>query len=168
MTVATGYADDHLDDDGGASRARPDDDVVGRVVWAPATAGGALDGAWWPHTRNAAVEFAALIPLVAEHLGGPVRRVSGNIEAWDPEQPRRLRIGDGLVRVGWFHTIDPATVTLGRGGEARVTLLVVPPDLEPAAAAGLLRQLSAAGDWPESATSALNGAWALGGSQGGT
>jgi hypothetical protein len=77
-------------------------------------------------------ELRTLIPVVSEHLGGPVTRVSLNIDAWGPDQPRRLQIGDRQVRLGWFYTIDPATVTLGRGSHDRVALLVVDANLDPA------------------------------------
>jgi hypothetical protein len=160
------YSVDRLDDDGGPVRSqRGGNHPVGRLVWAPATDGRHLDGAWWPHTRDAPAELVALAPLVSDHLGGSVRRVSANIDAWGADQPRRLRTGDGLVRLGWFHTLDPATVTLGRGNHDRVTLLVVPPDLDPATARDLLRRLSTASAWPDSATSALSGAWAGGGAE---
>lgn len=69
-------------------------------------------------------------------------RVSLNIDAWNADQPRRMRLGKLLVRLGWFRTLDPATVTLSRSGDARVTLQVVPPDLDPDAARGLLREVS--------------------------
>jgi hypothetical protein len=163
---AIDYAVDRLDDDGGSVPSpRPAHQPVGRLVWAPATDGGRLDGAWWPHTLDAPAELVALIPLVSDHVGGPVRRVSVNIDAWGPDQPRRLRAGDALVRIGWFHTLDPDTVTLGRDNDDRVTLLVVPPDLDPESGQDLLRRLSAATVWPDSATAALSGARADGGAE---
>src|SRR5947209_8547587 len=95
MTAATtDYAVDRLDDDG--SPIRPNRDgggPLGRLVWAPTVEGRRLDGAWWPCTRDAVAELNALIPPVSEHLHGPVTRVSLNIDAWGPDQPRRLRIG---------------------------------------------------------------------------
>jgi len=108
------------------------------------------------------------VPLVAEHLGGPVRRVSLNIDAWDADQPRRLQVGVGLVRLGWFHTLDPTTVTLGRRNDDRLTLLVIPPELDPAVASRLLRRLLTASAWPGSTTSALNGTWTGDGTEEGT
>ena len=93
-------------------------------------------------------------------MRGPVTRVSLNIDAWGPDQPTRLRTGDGLVRLGWFHTLDPATVTLGRGTYDRVTLAVIPPDVDPATGGDLLRRLSTATRWPATAAAALAGTWA--------
>ena len=114
-----------------------------RLVWAPSQSGSAPSGAWWPRSRDATLELRTLLPLVGDHLGGSVTRVSLNIDAWDADQPRRLRIDDHVVRLGWFHTLDPATVTLARGSDARVTLHVVAPGLDPAEGRELLRELSA-------------------------
>lgn len=165
----TDYAVARLDDDGAPVRLAPEGgDRSGRLVWAPPTSGSRLDGAWWPSTRDPAAELAALLPAASSHLGGPVRRVSLNIEAWGPARPGRLRAGGALVRLGWFHTLDPATVTLGRGSDDRVTLLVVPPELEPAKAHRLLHRLSSAPDWPDSASAALSGEWDGEGPGGGT
>ena len=91
-------------------------------------------GAWWPRSRNAPDELRAVLPVVSELLGGPVTRVSLSMDAWDEDKPRRLMLGDDLVRLGWFHSLDGATVTLGRGRDARVTLRVVPSGLDPHAA----------------------------------
>lgn len=107
--------------------AMPGQDVE-RLQWAPAVEGRPSGGTWWPETREAVAELTALIPLVSAHLKVPVTRVSLNIDAWGPDQPRRLRIGDELVRLGWFHTIDAATVTFGHGTYDRVSLAVRWPD----------------------------------------
>lgn len=102
---------------------------IDRLEWAAAVEGRPSDGTWWPRTREAVAELTTLIPLVSAHMLVPVTRVSLNIDAWGPDQPRRLRIGDELVRLGWFRTIDAATVTLGHGTYQRVTLAVRWPDL---------------------------------------
>ena len=163
---AIDYAVDRLDDDGGPIRSqRGGNQPAGRLVWAPTRDGGHLDGAWWPLTRDAPAELVALVPLVSHHMGRSVRRVSVNIDAWGPDQPRRLRAGDELVRLGWFHTLDPATVSLGRGNDERVTLLVVPPDLDPETGQDLLRRLSTATVWPDTTTAALSGTWTGGGAE---
>ena len=112
-----------------------------RLVWAPD--GNPPSGAWWPRSRDAATELRALLPELSERLGGPVTRVSLNIDAWDADQPRRLRVGDRVVRLGWFHTLDPATVTIARGSDPRVTLHLVPPELDSDAADKLMRAAAA-------------------------
>ena len=126
-----------------------------RLVWAATGPEPHLDGAWWSGGRNAAAELLALVPLVSAHLGGTVRRVSMNIDAWDSDQPRRLRVGDDLVRVGWFRTLDPTTVTLGRHNDERVTLLVIQPGLDPAEVSRQLSRLSP--DGPEVTTEVPTG-----------
>ena len=135
------------------------DVAVDRLVWAPTASDRGLDGEWRPRSCDAGTELAALIPLVSERLGGPVRRVSLNIDAWGADQPRRLQVGAGLVRLGWFHTLDPTTVTVGRRNDDRLTLLVIPSGLDPAVARRLLRRLFTAKAWPDSTESALNGTW---------
>jgi hypothetical protein len=107
-----------------------------RLVWA--AGGHNPGGTWWPRTRDAPAELVLLLPDVGDHLGGAVDRVSLNIDAWDSNQPHRLRVGDRLVRLGWFRKLDPGTVTLTRGSDPRVTLRIIPPDLDPGAARELL------------------------------
>jgi hypothetical protein len=133
MTSTIDLDSARLDDDGApAWTARRRDRSGVRLVWAGEGTGGGLAARWWPRSRDAVSELRKLIPVVSERLGGPVTRVSLNIDAWGPDQPRRLQIGDRRVRLGWFHTIDPATVTLGRGSYDRVALLVVDANLDSA------------------------------------
>ena len=132
---------DRLDDDGAPIRApRQTEFADVRLVWAPS--GSSPSGAWWPRTRDAAAELRALLPQAGDHLGGPVTRVSLNIDAWGADQPRRLRVVDRVVRLGWFRTLDPATITLARGSDPRVILHIVPPELDPDAARKVLREMS--------------------------
>lgn len=144
MTPSTADRDSaRLDDDGAPVwTARQSSSADVRLAWAPSQRDNPPTGAWWPRSRNAAVELTALLPLVGDRLGGPVTRVSLNIDAWDADQPRRVRVGDCLVRLGWFHTMDPTTVTLGRGSDARATLHLVAPELDAAAARDRLHDVS--------------------------
>jgi len=128
MTSTVDLDSARLDDDGAPAWAGGRrDDGGARLVWASEATGGGFAGSWWPRSRDAVSELRMLIPVVSEHLGGPVMRVSLNIDAWGPDQPRRLRVGDRLVRLGWFRTLDSATVTLGRDTFDRVALRVTPP-----------------------------------------
>jgi len=129
MTSTVDLDSARLDDDGAPAWADGRRDGGGaRLVWAGDGTGADFAGRWWPRSRDAVSELRMLIPVVSEYLGGPVTRVSLNIDAWGPDQPRRLQVGDRRVRVGWFRTLDPATVTLGRGTYDRVALLVIPPE----------------------------------------
>lgn len=151
------YAVDRLDDDGGPVASGFDPNR--RLVWAPASASRRFDGVWWPRSRDAGVELTALVPAVSEHERRPVTKVSLNIDAWGPDQPRQLRIGGVLTRLGWYHMIDPTVVTLGRGTDDRVVLTVIPSDIDPAAGRDLLRRLAAATHWPDTPAATLAGDW---------
>jgi hypothetical protein len=165
--VTADHAVDRLADDGGPIRTDHDRDRrIGRLVWAPTVEGRRVAGVWWPRSRDARTELGELLPLVTERLCGPATRASLNMEAWGPDQPRRLRVGDGVVRVGWFHNLDPATVTVGRGTYDRVTIAVIPPDIDPATGRELLQRLSTATRWPDIAAAALAGAWPRSGQDG--
>lgn len=155
MTSAIADRDSARLDDDGAPVWMPREPGVGdvRLVWAPS--GPPLSGTWWPRSHDATTELRALLPQVSDRLGGPVTRVSLNIGAWNADRPRRLQVGDRLVRLGWFHTLDPTTVTLGHGGEDRRSVLVIPPDWNSSVARELLRHLSAARHWPDTAGETL-------------
>lgn len=128
-----------------------------RLVWAPAGASKTLDGAWWPTSSDAPTQIGALVPHASRQLGGAVTRVSLNIESWGTDQPRRITVGDTLVRLGWFRTLDAATITLARGSFDRITLVVIPPDYDEATARDLMQHLSTATRWPDDAAMALTG-----------
>ncbi|MCU1595234.1 MAG: hypothetical protein JWO12_2626 [Frankiales bacterium] len=67
--------------------------------------------------------LAALLPEMERSLGEPVTRISLNIDDWSLPHPRRLNLGHP-VRLGWFHTVAPGTVTFGHGSGPRTTLHV--------------------------------------------
>jgi hypothetical protein len=125
-----------------------------RLVWATTT-NAHLDGAWWPRTRDAAREVTDPLAMAGEHLGGPVTRVSLSMDSWSADRPRRLLNGDRLVRLGWFRTLDPDTVTVGRGTHERVRLLVVPCDVDEGQGASLMQRLATTQPWPELPAAAL-------------
>jgi hypothetical protein len=126
-----------------------------RLVWAPASDADGWAGAWWPRTREAEVALRELLPVVGERLGGAVVRVSLNLDAWDPDPPRRIRLDGRLVRLGWFHTLDPHVITLGHTTFDRLRLLVIPADTTGPAGDAIVTQLAAATWWPDSSSAAL-------------
>jgi hypothetical protein len=89
-----------------------------------ATAGsvqGRLDGAWWPRSRDLAVELRSLTAEL-DVRWGRITRVTVNPAYW-PEIPRKVQVGGHVMHVGWFAeghgTADvPFDVTAGVTGEA--------------------------------------------------
>jgi uncharacterized protein DUF5994 len=107
-----------------------------RVSFAPGLIRhGAVDGGWWPHTRNALTELPGLIAALDARPGVRVQRLAVHRDEWD-DIPRRLTADNGhFVRVDWFTTIPRHTVSVTTaGGREPIALLVVPPST-PAGAA---------------------------------
>ncbi len=94
---------------------------------------GAVDGGWWPHSRNALAELPGLIAMLDSRPGIRVLRLAVHRDEWD-EIPRRLTAGGHVVRVDWFTTIPRHTVSVTAAGEEPIALLVVPPDTAEGAA----------------------------------
>ncbi|MDQ1685977.1 MAG: hypothetical protein QOC82_2714 [Frankiaceae bacterium] len=150
-------AGSRYDDDGapaGPDQLLPVSDA--RLVWATSDEPGRFAAAWWPRSIDAATELRMLLPAVNERLGRTASRVSLNIDAWSADQPRRLHLGDALVRLGWFRTLDPATVSIGHGGKDRLVLLVVPAESGRSAGTQVLRRLASSASWPDDAGEALD------------
>ena len=119
----------------GAPAAIPAGPPSARVSFDPAlgfdrawTRRGAVDGGWWPHSRNAHTELPALIAALDARPGVRVQRVAVHRDEWD-ESPRQLIAGNGhFARIDWFTTIPRHTVSVTTaGGREPITLLVVPP-----------------------------------------
>ncbi len=87
---------------------------------------GAVDGGWWPYSRNALTELPGLIATLDSRPGIRVQRLSVHRDEWD-EIPDRLTAGGHVVRVGWFTTIPRHTVSVTAAGKEPIALLVVPP-----------------------------------------
>jgi hypothetical protein len=104
-----------------------------RLQLDPTMAGtGAVDGGWWPRSRDPDAELPGLIAGLESSLG-PITRVALNLDAWD-SAPRRVAVDGRRVRVGWFHQMDIHTIGVTRAAQDRVVLLVVPPQATTAAA----------------------------------
>lgn len=108
-------------------------------------ASGDVDGAWWPGSWDLAGELPALAALLAARLGW-VERVTYNLSVWDPA-PRRVTVDGRVVRLEGFVSQPAEVVTVvGRGGRLRLTLLVVPPDTDPATAERVVARASRPGN----------------------
>ncbi|MGW8332788.1 DUF5994 family protein [Streptomyces sp. NPDC055897] len=102
---------------------------------------GLLDGAWWPRSRDLAVELPALIGLL-DPLWGRVTRIAVNPRYW-PVVPRKVPVRGHVVKVGWFKAEqDPHKLLLLSNTVGRWDLLVIPPDTPAASAARLMAAAS--------------------------
>jgi hypothetical protein len=90
---------------------------------------GAVDGGWWPRSRNALTELPALIAALDARPGVRVQRLAVQRDEWD-EIPHQLTAdGDHFVRVDRLTTIPRHTVSVTTAGAREpIALLVVPPD----------------------------------------
>ncbi|WIX92191.1 DUF5994 family protein [Amycolatopsis sp. DG1A-15b] len=115
----------------------------------PGAVKGCFDGAWWPRSREPVAEFSALVTaLVAD--SGPVDRIGFNPAMWDLA-PRKLALETGLVRLAGFFGLDRHTIVVIGPRIRRLSLLVVPPEADPAAAERALEAAAA----PDAAGSAV-------------
>lgn len=124
----------------GAPAGVPAEPPSPRVSFDPALSrDGAVDGGWWPHSRNAQTELPGLIAALDARPGVRVARLAVHRDEWD-QIPRRLTAdARRVVRVGWFTTIRPHTVSVTTvGSRLPITLLVVPPSTPPRAAAAAM------------------------------
>jgi hypothetical protein len=97
-----------------------------RLVLAPVRAGRAvLDGGWWPRSWDPLAELPGLVLALSAHYG-TIRQLMLNSVAWD-SQVQRLAVGEGVVRVGWFASVDPAVMIATTYAGEQVDLLVIPP-----------------------------------------
>ena len=101
---------------------------------APAT--GAVDGGWWPRTRNLAAEVPALLSVLADRLGA-IEGVSYNPDDWGPT-PSKIIAGGGRIRLGGYRSQHRDTIDV-YGRQQLVTLLVVAPEATALVAQAALR-----------------------------
>ncbi|MEV4289778.1 DUF5994 family protein [Nonomuraea bangladeshensis] len=97
-----------------------------------------VDGAWWPSSRDAAVELPGLIAAVDRLLERATLRVGVHRDAWQ-NIPRRIPARGRQVRIGWFRHTDPRVITLSFAGGEPVVLLVVPSGTAAGAAEATLK-----------------------------
>jgi HSP20 family molecular chaperone IbpA len=101
-----------------------------------------INGGWWPRSRDAGAELPGLIAGLSTQAGR-VSRVALQADAFS-SIPHQLTVGGHKVHVAWFRHMNVHTVSLTMAARDYLTLLVVPPQASPAAAAEALR-LAASG-----------------------
>ena len=90
----------------------------------------AVDGSWWPQSRDLAVELADLVDHFPEQLG-EVHRVVFSRPDWDTA-PHRVRVARGLVKVGSYPRDDSHQVWLTMSTGQLIRLSVQTPEPGPA------------------------------------
>ncbi|MGY1593877.1 DUF5994 family protein [Geodermatophilus sp. SYSU D00708] len=98
----------------------------------------AFDGAWFPRSRDLAVELPELVAAL-DKRGLRIERFTYPLDAWTA-CPRKVAVGGRVVRTGGFRSMDPGVVCLSwDGGTRRADLLVVPPETDVITGARALR-----------------------------
>ncbi|MGZ4490104.1 MAG: DUF5994 family protein [Nocardioidaceae bacterium] len=90
---------------------------------------GALDGAWWPQSKQLELELADLVDHFPEKAGRIIRAVYSRPD-WLPA-PRRVKVARGFIKAGSFPRDDTHVILLGLSDREILHLLVVPPDSSP-------------------------------------
>jgi len=103
-----------------------------------------VDGGWWPRSWDAAAELADLVPALSARFG-PIRQVMLCSGTWEGRF-RRLKVGETIVRLGWFASLDPALlVALTHRGD-QIDLMVLPPSAGQVAAEQAMRAAAEPGN----------------------
>ena len=105
-------------------------------------AGGRLDGAWWPRSRDLEAELPELVdhfPVAAGHID----RVLFSRPDWD-SCPRKVDVHRGRIKTGSFPSDDTHLLILRLSTQVQLALLVVPPNTAPDLANRLMARAAAA------------------------
>lgn len=104
----------------------------------------ALDGGWWPQSRDLATELADLVDHFPSAAGRVVRALFSAPD-WDAA-PRKVPIRGGNLKVGWFPQDDTHVIVLRTSDHTVLRLLVVPPGVSDADGEEALLAASSAGN----------------------
>lgn len=104
---------------------------------APVAGTETADGVWWPRSLDLAAELAPLLAAMRS-AGHAVRRVTYNLDAWQPVA-RKLVVNGAVVRPGGYRMLSPRVLHLTSPDSASpFVLLVIPPSADPGVAAAAL------------------------------
>jgi hypothetical protein len=103
-----------------------------------------LDGAWWPRSRDLAVELADLVDHFPPEAGRIVRALFSRPD-WD-SAPRHVLVAGGYMKVGSFPRDDSHLMHLTLSDRTVLHVLVVPPRFTEDQGAEALLAAAAAGN----------------------
>lgn len=93
---------------------------------------GAVDGTWWPQSRDLRVEIADLVDHLPAAVGGVVRLLFSPPD-WDPDPdgrwPRTVSTRSFVTKIGHFPRDDTHLLAIRSLAGPRMLLLVIPADL---------------------------------------
>ncbi len=133
VVLAPARAGEPQDDDAADTMSPPpratpvSDPVAPRLRLGERGAGDCLDGGWWPHSRDLAIELADLAASFPPELGRIVRALYSPPD-WDLA-PQRIPVPDGYVKAGSFPGDDTHLMRLTMADGTVLRILVVPPAL---------------------------------------
>lgn len=102
---------------------------------------GSVDGAWWPHSEDLVAELPDLLAVLSVRLG-PVGRVIYKLNEW-AKAPAKYEFGNKVVRLDGYRLQPVNTIEVVGINRARIVLLVVSPETDPAQAHAVM--MTAAG-----------------------
>ena len=107
---------------------------------------GMVNGAWWPRSRDLALELPPLIEAL-DRAWGRIYHVTVQVHMW-PDIPKRVQTGEHVVRIGWYdQEQDKHDICLiSQRNGARRDLLVVPPELDQETAERLMATAASPGE----------------------
>ncbi len=103
---------------------------------------GYVDGAWWPHSDDLALELPDLLAVLSVRLG-PIGRVIFKIDEWATPSTTKFWTGGRRVRLGGYRLQPPNTVEVIGVNRSRIILLVVPVHTDPDSAHATLMAAAA-------------------------
>ena len=115
-------------DANGSQRTTPQSTPRLRLKRKAATTG-YVDGAWWPHSSDLAVELPDLLAVLSVRLGS-IERVIYNLGDW-AKAPTEFATGGAVVQLGGYTGQPVDTIQVVGIDRRKLVLLVVPPDTEP-------------------------------------
>jgi hypothetical protein len=121
-----------------------------RLTLSTSTGFSALDGAWWPRSRNLETELADLVDHFPATSGRIVHAVYSGPD-WRPA-PRRIKVKQGVIKVGSFPTDDSHRILLTLSSREILHILVIPPHSSPVLALAVMVTAASPGNRDSAAT----------------